>query len=468
MNARIYDRPDLDQRTAQLALHITGAFRNAKPGVAYEGRLLVHNGIGGLTVDQIDGDRLPNGTSLYMAGSEIVLAWPDYSETAAAIPNPGYEDGDTGWEKGQGWSIGTENPIAGARSARYGETQGSSLIESAARYPVNPGLPITATCQVRQGASAEGNAGAAVQLQWRRADGSLLDTSEGNAVMSASKNRVYPSTVVAVPPAGAALVNVASRGIRTRENKALFIDSFVWDHQQLTGVNVTRTYDLTLRVRDSAGRSALWRGMVKVELIQAPTWSPTAHGDNFTITDGLVATAANGDTFGFSSTAALSTSAKSAGKWYVEIQCKAGSAGNVTFRAGVARSTHPLQGPTVADAGLGASSDSWCMLAANGECYFNGNFLYFGSVDLSIGSPTDRWGIAYDAGTGRLWLRKVGVGAWRGGGDPASNTTPSYVAEPGLHFAASLSSLGGSPEGEFTIVDAAQATIPAGFAYWTD
>lgn len=261
---RIFDRPDLDQRGARLAMYITGSFANGKPSEAYEGRLQVHNGVGGLTVEQIDGDKLPNGASLYMDGSEVVVSWPAYAEASAVIPNPGFELGDTAWLKGPGWSIGTDGPIVGSQSARYGETQGDSLIENTARYPVNPGVPITATCQVRQGASAAGNAGAAVQLQWRREDGTLLGTSEGNAVMSASKNRVYPSTITAVPIAGAALVNVASRGIRRRENKPLFIDSFVWDLLQITGINIEKVLAVTLRIRDSSGQSVLWSGTIAV------------------------------------------------------------------------------------------------------------------------------------------------------------------------------------------------------------
>lgn len=268
---RIYDRPDLDQGQRLPPLFVTGAFVDAKPGEPYEGRLQIHNGVGGMTVTQVDGDRLPNGSGLYIEGDEVVLNWPAYSETASVIPNPGFEAGDVNWQKGPGWSIGPENPITGIRSARYGETQGSSIISNTARYPVNPGRPITASCNVRQGASAEGNAGAAVQLEWRSPDGSLLSASEGNAVMSASKNRVYPSTVQAMPPAGAALVNVASRGIRNRENKALFVDDFQWDHTQLTGVNVDVTYQLTLIVRDAAGRSFLWIGSVRVRAIDPTT-----------------------------------------------------------------------------------------------------------------------------------------------------------------------------------------------------
>lgn len=266
MSARIYDRPDLDQVKGRLPLFITGSFATGRPVEAYEGRLQIHNGVGGMTVERIDGDPLPNGYSLYIAGSEVVLAWPAYSETAAVIPNPGYEDGDTSWEKGSGWTIGTENPITGLRSARYGEMPGSSLISNTARYPITPGREITASCNVRQGASSEGNAGAAVQLEWRGSDGALLGTSEGNAVMSASKNRVYPSTVTAAPLAGAELVNVAARGIRNRENKPLFIDDFAWDHVQTTGANADRTYALTLRVRDSAGRSVIWTGTVRIEV----------------------------------------------------------------------------------------------------------------------------------------------------------------------------------------------------------
>ncbi|WP_440568340.1 WD40/YVTN/BNR-like repeat-containing protein [Stenotrophomonas sp. STK17_22] len=264
MAGRIFDRPDLDQRAGRKALYVSGALTFAMPGKAYEGRLQVYNGIGGLSVQQVDGDTLPSGTSIYIDGSEVVVSWPAYSETAATIPNPGFEAGDVNWEKGPGWSIGTENPPVGLRAARYGENHGDALISNTSRFPVNPGVMITASCQVRQGASSEGNAGAAVQLEWRSSDGALVKTSEGNAVMSASKNRVYPSTVRAIPPANAALVNVAAKGIRNRENKPLFIDQFEWDHHHVTGINSTRVFTLGLMVRDSAGRSYLWRGTIRV------------------------------------------------------------------------------------------------------------------------------------------------------------------------------------------------------------
>ncbi|KAK6697391.1 hypothetical protein SNK04_014143 [Fusarium graminearum] len=98
MSARIYDRPDLDQRQRLPPLFVTGNLPKAPPMVAYEGRLEIHNGIGGCTVRQIDGDRLPPGHRLYVdqAAKQVVLAWPAYQAGAAPIINPGFESGPTG------------------------------------------------------------------------------------------------------------------------------------------------------------------------------------------------------------------------------------------------------------------------------------------------------------------------------------------------------------------------------------
>lgn len=199
-----------------------------------------------------------------------------------------------------------------------------------------------------------------------------------------------------------------------------------------------------------------------------PAWSLSKKASVFTVTNRVIAEGASGVTPGFNSVAILSNKPKTTGKWYVEIECTAGAAGNITFRAGLARATHTLQSATVGGAGLGATDDSWAMTGGNGECYFNGNFLYFGGDELNIDSPTDRWGIAYNASTGAVWFRKVGVGAWRGGGLPDTGASPSYVAEPGLHFAVSLSSSSGSPVGVFTICSRTGVSVPTGFEYWTD
>lgn len=268
MVTRIYDRPDLDQRRGIPALYVSGLLPYAEPGVAYEGRLQIHNAVGACSVEQIDGDVLPPGHSITVDNEsmEVVIAWPAYAEEAAPIQNPGFEDGISGWVPGAGWSVNSENPIAGARSAAYQRNSGSSVLSSASRYPVTPGALISAQCQVRQGASSAGNAGAGVRLEFRNSSGAVVGTADGNYVMSASKNAVYPSSVVAASPSGVDTVNIACVGVRHRENKDVWVDSFSWNHKAaIVGVIVKRVFNLTLRVRDSAGRTALWIGIIRVE-----------------------------------------------------------------------------------------------------------------------------------------------------------------------------------------------------------
>lgn len=264
---RIFDRPDLDQRAARLAMYITGELAKGKPLLPYEGRLQIHNGVGAYTVRQIDGDTLPNGTQLYVDQDtkQVVIAWPAYVSGAAPISNPGFEDGAVGWELGPGWKIAKENPPTGLWAAGYNNNPGESRISNNARYAVSLGQRTSAQCNVRQGASAEGNAGASVMLEYRDSAGQLVRTVEGNRVMSASKNRVYPSAVTAEAAAGEVTINVASNGIRLRENKILFVDDFAWDHVvPATGINVERVFFLALRIADSAGDSVVWRGVLTV------------------------------------------------------------------------------------------------------------------------------------------------------------------------------------------------------------
>lgn len=262
-----YDRPDLDQTRNRPALYVTGAFARAKPSQQYEGRLQIQNSIGSSAVRQIDGDALPEGAQLRVDQStqEVVVAWPSYQTAQAPIANPGFEEGNTGWEAGAGWVIAKENPPSGQWAAGYNNNRGMSRISNGARYKVQPGQITTAKCDVRQGASSEENAGASVMLEYRDAAGDVIYTVEGNRVMSASKNRVYPSNVFGAAPAGAATINVAGNGIRYRENKILFVDNFEWNHTvSSAGINIETVFNLVLLVNDSTGRSYIWRGQIMV------------------------------------------------------------------------------------------------------------------------------------------------------------------------------------------------------------
>lgn len=270
MTARIYDRPDLDQQQPRPVLFVTGKFAFAEPFMAYEGRLQIVNGIGDCAVRQIDGDRLPEGTqiSVDQATKQVVVTWPAYLPGEAPIPNPGFESGDTGWTGGNGWKIATENPPSGSWAAGYYNNWGESRISSNARYSVFPGQVTKAKCKVRQGASSEGNAGASVMLEYRNAAGEVISAPEGNRVMSASKNRVYDSNVAAAAPDGAATINIAANGIRYRQNKILFVDDFEWDHTvAAAGLNIEKTFQVSLLVSDSIGRSYVWVGVITCQKV---------------------------------------------------------------------------------------------------------------------------------------------------------------------------------------------------------
>lgn len=263
MSARIYDRPDLDQLAGRRPLLLEGTLPEYVARVAYEGRLQISNAVGACWADLYAGE-LPPGYSIWVdaASQEVVIAWPDYVSAAAPISNPGFELGESGWNRGAGWEIATDNVPVGERCAAFQNAKGESLISNQVRYDVTPGEVISASCLVRQGASSAGNAGACVVLEYRDDDGKVIVYHEGNRVMSASHNAVKTSSVTSTAPAGAATVNIAGKGIRKRQNKRLWIDAFQWN-KKIAAVGVADDdYEatITIRVRDSAGRVAYWTG----------------------------------------------------------------------------------------------------------------------------------------------------------------------------------------------------------------
>lgn len=267
MSIAPYLRPDLDQSADQLPLYITGSLANAKPGQAYEGRLQIYNQIGACSIVSVTGSDVPPGGSWYVDGDELVLQWPEYAENDAPISNPGFESGIDGWTPGAGWSVTTNNPIDGTTSAVFKNAGGESVLSSNSRYPVN-GESFSAHCKVRQGASSAGNAGGAVRVEFRNADGTVVGFKDGNRVMSASNNAVKLSNVAITPadyPAGAMTVNIAGLGIRKRQNWEVWADTFSWDYKvAASGINDDTTLCYTVTIRDSAGKTALWNGCVGI------------------------------------------------------------------------------------------------------------------------------------------------------------------------------------------------------------
>lgn len=264
-----YLRPDIDQGNLPTALVLFGQPSLARPGLAYSGYLNILNRTGACAAEQISGDALPPGSSIYASGDNVFIEWPEYSEETAVIQNPGFENSDKGWDFGSGWDVSGENPISGLLSARYSGVSGYSTLSSSSRYAVNPGEITNASCQVRQGSSSAGNAGAAVALEYRDESGSVLATHVGNYVMSGSNNAVHGSTISSVAPASSSpmTVNVASIGLRKRQNRSLYVDTFQWDaYSSVSGINHDATLKITIKLTDSDGRVAYWSGSITVAM----------------------------------------------------------------------------------------------------------------------------------------------------------------------------------------------------------
>ena len=168
--------------------------------------------------------------TLYPNGS-IVQPQTVAPPISTTIPNAGFESGDTGWDKDAGWTINnTGEAFTGTWSAEFDTTATNRKITGQTLIPVVPGQSITLTCQVQQGASSAGQAGARVALAWFDAADVELSESLGNLVDSASGGAWRQSLVTGIAPAGAAKVAQRAIGFRNSGSASLWVDTFAWNY----------------------------------------------------------------------------------------------------------------------------------------------------------------------------------------------------------------------------------------------
>jgi YD repeat-containing protein len=185
------------------------------------------------------------------ADGQVVVSLPSGSFTMQPT-NPDFENGDSGWVKGNGWSITNgSGGYNGSKWAAQLDTTGAtnSQITNGNRVPVKPGQVINASAMVQQGASDVGDTGAAIQILWYDANGNLLSTSTGNYVDSGKHGNWHPTNVRGTAPPGAAFAQVAVDGWNHVSGQPLWVDGITWDYQyvlpQRPGlVQTAYTYDV--------------------------------------------------------------------------------------------------------------------------------------------------------------------------------------------------------------------------------
>lgn len=274
-------RPDLDQNIDALPLYVAGLLPGGKPLLAYEGRLQIKNPYGPCTVVQIGGDALPPGASISVDSDtmEVVVAWPAYSEHVTPLANPGFETGDT-----SGWSFtprgGGGVPVAdsvyryeGAHSLRWpgGKGLGSEggievEVWNNTIGPCLPGQRVTSHARCMYNPAGH-NFGNRYQGLLRFLDGAGVPI--GNVVRGklfkgrGNNGRWNDASATGIGPVGTKAVQMGAW--LTGSNAPVWLDAVSWNVPSSVGVNVDSTFNLTLRVRDSAGRTALWNGQITVK-----------------------------------------------------------------------------------------------------------------------------------------------------------------------------------------------------------
>jgi hypothetical protein len=150
---------------------------------------------------------------------------------ATTPTNPGFESGDSGWTKDTGWGITSAGQkFSGSWAGEFNATASNRRIVNSYHAVIAAGQTIQASCQVNQGPSSAGVAGARVELDWLDASDTLISTSQGNLVDSASNNQWKQSTVSATAPPGAAKVRIAASAFRNSGSGKVWVDSFLWNY----------------------------------------------------------------------------------------------------------------------------------------------------------------------------------------------------------------------------------------------
>lgn len=148
----------------------------------------------------------------------------------SAIVNPGFESGESGWDRGAGWEVTSRRPRSGSKSAEYlgfggGSAGGGSPIRQTKHVPVTPSTSITAQCYVLRDTVA--GVTAAVVLRWFDASDVLISESVGNFILSGSAWQI--STVTDTAPGSAAFVAVGAKSFNGDFRHRAYVDDFSWN-----------------------------------------------------------------------------------------------------------------------------------------------------------------------------------------------------------------------------------------------
>ena len=210
--------------------------------------------------------------TLYLPGS-LVIPSTSGPSVSTGIVNPGFESGDTGWTKGAGWLINTNDAFSGTQSAEYLATGTADIINDT-KHPIGPGVSVTVSCMVQSGGAVSSNG--IVSLSWYDVGNSLILTSFGS--LAKGSDGVWTKSILtAVSPPTTASVSVGAAANST--GLAVYVDNFQWDYITSSTVN-TLIYKAVQAVAGLSGSSEpTWPLTVGLQVVDnAVTWEAVALG----------------------------------------------------------------------------------------------------------------------------------------------------------------------------------------------
>lgn len=264
-------------------LSLAGDFPDYQQGVDYEGRIDIVNSIGACTVELLSGE-LPTGYQLFVdqAAKQVVLRWPGFTEVepVTEIPNGDFQQGQAGWQLPAGWAVEsyekpdiTPTPAPGNLAAVCRALGRGDHVMDSERYPCAPGASVSASGLWDQGPSNKDNVNLFTGVAFFDENGNELAEFLGNRIHDETNKQRHVSSVTgAIAPFGtasAALRNIVHR--RNSRNREVIVDDCQWNLTFMSEV-AAGDYCLTLIVRDSASRQALWDGCISEQTLIAGMW----------------------------------------------------------------------------------------------------------------------------------------------------------------------------------------------------
>jgi hypothetical protein len=205
-----------------------------------------------------------------------------------AIPNAGFESGDTGWDKDTGWTITNAAPAGSGRkpyqgswfaqwSNSVGGDDGWKYLSMSTTAPIVAGQFLSASCyETRNNGPGTLDMDSMLVLLWYDAYDTLVKETQGTHSDTVSSKDYRVFTVQDVTPGGATKVRVAFKARSNSDafSRYLSVDSFVWDYVNLTPVEADfTTYQAVQAAAATSGTDEpVWPGPGNTVVDGGVTW----------------------------------------------------------------------------------------------------------------------------------------------------------------------------------------------------